>query len=87
MHGVDSPLDGGRKGSAFLLALAPIHLIADAAEDRPALGIEGFFKRIRLAGEHVVRSGDPLGTSTTLDIGSRTSGIHLFGNAQDPSDR
>ncbi len=70
-----------------MLALAPIHLTADATEDRPALGIDGFLKRIRLAGEHLVRSGDPLGTSATLDIGSRTSGTHLFGNAQDPSDR
>jgi hypothetical protein len=85
MHGVDSPQDGGRKGSAFLLALAPIHLIADAAEDRPALGIKGFLERIRLAGKHVVRSGDPLGTRTTVDIGSRISGTHLFGTHQDPS--
>ena len=44
-HGVDSPHDGGRKGSAFLLALDPIHLIADAAEDRHALEIKGFLER------------------------------------------
>lgn len=78
-------MDGGRKGSAFLLVLAPIHLIADAAEGSHARGINGFLKGTRLAGKRVVRSGDPLGISNTLDIGSRSSGTHCFVTAQNPS--
>ena len=78
MHGVDSLEDGGREGSAFLLALAPIHQKADAAANRRALGIKGFLEAIRLAEEQVVLSGDLLGTTTPPDIGSRMSGTHLF---------
>ena len=78
MHGVDSPKDGGRKGSAFLLALAPIQLIADAAERSHARENNAFLMRTRLEGKRMVRSGDPLGINSPIGPGSRLSGTHCF---------
>jgi hypothetical protein len=83
-HGVDSPKDGGRKGSAFLLALAPIQLIADAAERSHARGDNGRLMRARLAGKRMVRSGDPLGSNRPMGAGSRVSGTHCFMFTPDP---
>ena len=75
---VDSPKDGGRKGSAFLLALAPIQLRADAAERSHARENNGFPMRTRLAGKRMVGSGDPLGINSPTGSGSRLSGTHCF---------
>jgi len=77
-HGVDSPEDGGRKGSAFLLALAPIQLIADAAERSHAREKNSFLMTIRLAGKRTGCWGDPLGINSPMGPGSRSSGTHCF---------
>ena len=82
MHGVDSPKDGGRKGSAFLLAVAAIQLIADAAERSHARENNGFLMRTRLAGKRMVRGGAPLGIYSHMGPGSRLSGTHCFMFAQ-----
>jgi hypothetical protein len=82
LHGVDSPEDLGRKGSAFLLAPGSIHLTADTAEHSYALGINGLLERVQLIGEHAVSGADLRVASNLLDIGSRSRGTFLFGNTR-----